>query len=128
VGRGFSPDRLASDADGFIIQNQGRFFMVAAWDPEKRIAELLTKVIELGGDGLEIEYRNGNEEITAMKGSFGFGISEIKSSSRQAAALRDELWSLRNRTKRIEVRGKVYKARVNAVNSFGETAYRIKIG
>lgn len=92
------------------------------------IAELITKAIELGGDGLEIEYRNGYGEITAMKGNFGFGIGEIKSSSPEGVALRDELWSLRNRTKRVEVRGAVYKARVSAFESFGETAYRIKIG
>jgi hypothetical protein len=76
---------------------------------------------------LEVEYRGGYEEITAIKGNFGFGIGQIKSSSRKAAALRDELWSLRNRTKRIEVGGTVYKARVHAFESFGETAYRIEI-
>jgi len=85
------------------------------------------KVIELGCDGMEIEYRNGYEEITAMKGNLGFGIGEIKSSSRKSADLQDELWDLRNRTKRIEVRGTVYQAQVNTFESFGETAYRIKI-
>lgn len=102
--------------------------MADSLDSGKSLAELLTKVIELGGDGLEIEYKDGYAEITAIKGNFGFGIGEIKSCSREAAALRDELWSLRNRTKRIEVRGRVYKARVNIINRFGETAYSIKIG
>jgi len=101
--------------------------MAAASRSGMSLAELLTKVIELGGDALEIEYRNGYEEITAMKGNLGIGIGNIKSSSRQAVALRDELWSLRNRTKRIEVGGTVYKARVSTFDSFGETAYRIKI-
>jgi hypothetical protein len=101
--------------------------MAAASGSGKGLDELLTRVIELGGDALEIEYKDGYEEITAMKGTFGFGIGEIKSGSREAAALRDELWSLRNRTKRIEVRGTVYKARVSTFDSFGETAYRIKI-
>ena len=101
--------------------------MVSGSDSGKSLTELLIKVIELGCDGLEIEYKDGYEEITAMKGNIGFGIGEIKSSSREAADLRDELWSLRNRTKRIEVRGTLYKARVNAFDSFGETAYRIEI-
>lgn len=93
----------------------------------KSIAEWLIKAIELGCDGLEIQHKTGYEEITAMKGNFGFGIGEIKSSSPEAAALRDELWSLRNRTKRIELRGTVYKARVRTFESFGETACRIDI-
>ncbi len=93
----------------------------------KSLAELLTKVIELGGDGLEVEHKDGYEEITAMKGNLGFGIGDIKSDSPEATALRDELWSLRNRTKRIEVMGTLYKARVTTFNSFGETAYRVKI-
>jgi len=101
--------------------------MAAASRSGKSLAELLTRVIELGGDGLEIEYKDGYEEVTAIKGNFGFGIGEIKSRSQEADALRNELWSLRNRTKRIEVRGRVYKARVTTFDSFGETAYRIKI-
>ena len=92
----------------------------------KSIAEWLIKAIELGDD-LEIEYKTGHEEITAMKGNFGFGIGEIKSTSPEAAALRDELWSMRNRTKRIELRGTIYKARVRTFESFGKTAYRIDI-
>ena len=93
----------------------------------KSVTEWLIKAIKLDCDGLEVEYRGGYEEITAMKGNFGFGIGQIKSGSRKAATLRDELWSLRNRTKRIEVGGTVYKARVHAFESFGETAYRIEI-
>jgi len=101
--------------------------MAAGEDSGKNIAKWLIKVIELGCNGLEIEYRGGYEEITAMKGNFGFGIGEIKSNSREAAALREELWSLRNRTKRIEIRGTIYKARVRAFESFGEKAYHIDI-
>jgi hypothetical protein len=101
--------------------------MAAASYSRMRLDELLTRVIELGGDGLEIEYKDGYEEITAMKGNFGFGIGRIKSGSREAADLREELWSLRNRTKRLEVRDTVYKARVSTFESFGETAYRIQI-
>ena len=101
--------------------------MAAGSGSGKGLAEWLIKAIELGCDGLEIEHKDGYEEITAMKGNSGFGIGDIKSSSPEAAALRDELWSLRNRTKRIEVRGTVYRARVHAFESFGETAYRLDI-
>jgi hypothetical protein len=101
--------------------------MAATSGSGKSLADWITRVIELGGDGLEVEYKGDYEEITVMKGDLGVGIGEIKSDSREAAALRDELWSLRNRTKRIAVRGTVYKARVSTFDSFGETAYRIEI-
>ena len=101
--------------------------MAAGSGSGKSLAELLIRVIELGGDGLEVEYKGGYEEITAMKANLGFGLGDIRSDNPEATALRDELWSLRNRTKRIEVRGTVYKARVTTFNSFGETAYRVKI-
>jgi hypothetical protein len=101
--------------------------MPAGSNSKKSLTELLTSVIELGGDGLEVEYRGGYEQITAMKGNLGFGLGDIKSDTQEATALRDELWSLRNRTKRIEVRGTEYRARVTLFDSFGEKAYRINI-
>jgi hypothetical protein len=101
--------------------------MIAAFGSGKSLADFLTTSIELGCAGLEIEYRDGCTEITAMKGRFGFGIGELKSGTPESDVLIDELWSLRNRTKRIEVRGIVYKAKVTTFDSFGETAYRIMI-
>jgi hypothetical protein len=101
--------------------------MAPASGSGKSLAEWLTKVIELGGDGLEVQYKDGHEQITAVKSNLGFGIGDIKSDSPEATALRDELWSLRNRTKRMEVGGTVYKARVTTFNSFGETGFRVKI-
>jgi len=101
--------------------------MATASGSGKSLAELLTKVIELRGDALEVDYRHGYEQITAMKANLGFGIGDIKSDSPEGLALRDELWSLRNRTKRIEFQGKVYIVRVTSFDSFGETAYRVTI-
>ena len=86
--------------------------MPAASDSGICLAELLTKVVELGGDGLEIEYKDGYDEITCKKASLGFGLGDIKSDSPEASALRNELWSLRNRGKRVEVHGRAYKVRV----------------
>ena len=101
--------------------------MAAASGSGKSLAQWLSRVIELGGDGLEVQYKDGCEQITAMKANLGFGIGDIMSDSPQATALRDELWSLRNRTTRFEVGGTVYRARVTTFNSFGETGFRVKI-
>ena len=54
----------------------------------KNLTVLLIRAIELGCDGLEIEFKDGYQEITAMKGNFGFGIGQIKSDTREVAALR----------------------------------------
>ena len=101
--------------------------MATASSSGKSLGELLARVIELGCDGLEVEYKDRHEEITAMKANLGFGIGDIKSNSPEGIALLDELWSLRNRTKRIEVQGKVYTVRVTTFDSCGETAYRVRI-
>ena len=101
--------------------------MPAVPGSKKSLTELLTSVIELGCDRLEVERKGGYEQITAMKGNFGFGLREIKSDTQEATALRDELWSLRNRTNQIEVQGTEYRARVTVFDSFGEKAYRINI-
>ncbi len=65
--------------------------MAAAPGSGVSLVELLTRVIELGGDGSEVEYKDGYEEITAMKANLGFGLGDIKSDSPEASALRDEL-------------------------------------
>jgi hypothetical protein len=61
--------------------------MAAASGSGKSLADLLTRVIELGGDALEVEYKDGHEEITARKVNLGFGIGDIKSDSPECIAL-----------------------------------------
>ena len=61
--------------------------MATPYGSGKSFAELLTRVIELGGDGLEVQYKDGYEEITALKGNLGFGIGDVKSDSPEGIAL-----------------------------------------
>jgi len=91
------------------------------------LATLVSKAISLGADGLEIEYKDSHEEVTAMTGNMGIGIATLLSDSKEAAALRDELWKHRRKMKKIEIGGVNYNLKVSAFESFGETAYRIEI-
>lgn len=52
---------------------------------------------ELGADSLEVEYKDGQEEVFAVRGAFGFGIGRFRSGSSKAAQLRRELASLVSR-------------------------------
>ena len=91
------------------------------------LAELVSKAIGLGAEGLEIEYKDHHEEVTAMKGSMGIGIVALRSDSKEAIALRDELWKHRRKMKKLEVAGVNYKLKVSTFDSFGETAFRVEI-
>ena len=62
--------------------------------------DLILKAIEMGASGLEIEYKDGYEEISAMSDNMGFGIGRLESSSEEATLLRDELYSIRKRGKK----------------------------
>ena len=54
---------------------------------------LLAKAIGLGADQLEVEYKDGSEEVFAMKSGVGLGIASFRSSSPEAKSLRNELYA-----------------------------------
>ncbi len=89
--------------------------------------ELVVKAIENECDQLEIEYKDGYEQVTALKGNFGFGIADVESSSKEGEALRRELCELRRKGKKIIVGDFRYHFKVHTFESFMETAFRVKI-
>ena len=88
---------------------------------------LIAKAIEFNANGIEIEYKDGMEEVCIMKGSMGFGIARIDSSSEEALALLQRIHKIKNKGTIVNINGKSYKISVKIFNSFGEKAYRIKI-
>ena len=85
------------------------------------------EAVRLDADEIEFEYRDGHEEITAMKNGFGFGIGRIPSSTPEASALRDELRAIKRRKRAIVVDNRKVELRATAFDSFGETAFRVKL-
>lgn len=97
-------------------------------NPEGSIVDhFAAKAIRLGADGLEVEYKDGREQIDACKQSLGFGIGSLDSSDPVATELRDELWAMRRRKREITVDGVRYELRCSVYDSFGETAFRVAI-
>ncbi len=96
-------------------------------DDQSILLEFLTITVEAGAEGLEIEYEDGYEIISALKGNTGFGIGQLSSDSPQAEKLVEELWKIRGKKKPVEIAGGEYIIKVQTFDSFGETAYRVSI-
>jgi hypothetical protein len=51
------------------------------------LEECAAEAIRLGAEQLEVEYKDGYEELSAIAGDFGFGIGSLRSTSQAAACL-----------------------------------------
>ncbi len=89
------------------------------------LTDLIAKALEFGADELEIEYKDGKEEVAVMKGSLGFGIASLDSSSPEAETLREELSEIEENSRTIRVDSRRFGVRVETYDSFGETAFRV---
>jgi hypothetical protein len=95
---------------------------------DKTVLEpLAAEAIRLGAETLEVEYKGGCEEVFAMKGGFGFGIARLRSSSPEAESLRQELYALTKRSRRITVGEHCYSLRSRVYESFGENAFCVEV-
>jgi len=98
-------------------------------DEKSALRELVFEAVRVGADFIEMEYKDGYEEICFMKGGPDFGSGSgfaLKSSSDQAKALRGELWTLRGKKSRVTLGVVQYRLSVSTYDSFGETAFRAK--
>jgi len=92
------------------------------------LESLIAKALELHADSLEIEYKDGQEEVCAMRGCVGVGIASLDSSCESAGALRQRIRKIGKKGLNLTLDGKTYKLKVGVYDSFGEEAYRIEIG
>jgi hypothetical protein len=91
------------------------------------LGSLVVEAIRLGADVLEVEYRQGYEEVSAMKEGVGFGIARLRSSGPDAAMLRDELDRVVRRKREIMVGEIRYALRGRVYESFGENMFEVKL-
>jgi hypothetical protein len=87
------------------------------------LSHFLQKAISLNADRLEIEYKDGQEWITAYCGQMGVGIGSVDSMQRDK--LFEELEQFR-KSKRLTLLGKAYRLRFSEYESFGETVYEVR--
>ncbi len=92
------------------------------------VDELVSAVIRLGVSTLDIEYKDGYEEVFAVTGGgIGCGIARFRSSSREAVGLRTELYSLTKKKRRVRIGDCEYELRSRVYESFGEDAFRVDV-
>ena len=87
------------------------------------LSEFLQKAISLNADRLEIEYKDGNEWITAFRGDMGLESGSVDSTKRDK--LFNDLEQLR-KSKRVALLGNVYRLTFSEYESFGETVYEMR--
>ncbi len=117
---------LSKDVDRYLSENKSNNSLEATMDAqEDKLYQLILKASEMGADKLEIEYKDGYEEITASKGGSGFGIDRLKSDTDETMRFLSRIRELRKR-KRVKISGEEYEIQISVYDSFGENAYRIK--
>jgi hypothetical protein len=94
---------------------------------ESIVERLAADAIRLGADVLEVEYKDGYEEVFAARGGVGYGIARFRSSSPDAVTLREGLHRVAKRKRRIVVGGSQYELRGNVYENFGEDAFRVQL-
>ena len=96
-------------------------------EPEGILNNLVAEAVRQGADALEIEYKDGREEVCAMKSDTWFAIASIESSSDDAATLREQLYAIERKGKIVAMHGASYRLTVKTYHSFGEDAFRVRI-
>jgi hypothetical protein len=94
---------------------------------ESVLERLAAEAIRLGAGSLDVEYKDGYEEVFAVQGGVGHGIARFRSASPQAVTLRAELHRIAKQKRRIAVGGSQYELRGNVYESFGEDAFRVQL-
>ena len=98
-------------------------------DEHSRMSRLAAKAVELGADALEIEYKDGCEEVFAFDESrgAGFGIASLSTKEPEAVALREELYAMVKRRHIVVLGGVRYKLFVEVYDSFNEDAFHVRL-
>lgn len=91
------------------------------------LLELVARAIKVGADDMEIEYKNGREEVFAVSSGIGVGIASLDSKSEEARLLREELYAIARKKRVVRISGCKYTVRVQIFDSFGEDAFRVTI-
>ncbi|MBI2918054.1 MAG: hypothetical protein HYY01_08665 [Chloroflexi bacterium] len=96
-------------------------------EPGGILHRLVADTLRHRADTLEIEYKDGREDVCALRGKTGAGIASIESTSEDARTLREHLYAIGREGRSITVGGRSYHLTVVTYHSFGEDAFRVKI-
>src|SRR2546425_7455807 len=91
------------------------------------LEKLVAEAIRAGAEALDIEYKDGYDEVCIMHGPVGFGIARFRSSSGEGIALREELFDVAKKKRCLSIAGQAWDLRCRVRDSFGEAAFRVEI-
>ena len=91
------------------------------------VEQLAAEAIRLGAGALGVEYKDGYEEVFVLSGTLGFGIKRFKTSTPEAASLRQELRRLCKKKRRLVLPSGEIELRASVYDSFGEDAFRVEL-
>ena len=101
--------------------------MVAVARNPDVLAEVVAFVLSTGATEFEVEYKDGEEQVVAFRGTVGVGVTAFRSDSDAAQELRRQLYALNKKRRKIIHAGIEYVLRVKVFDSFGEDAFRVTI-
>jgi hypothetical protein len=91
------------------------------------LEKLARAAVDLGAEVLEVESRDGHEEVVAYTGPSGRLLARLRGDTPEACALREDLYATRRRLLRFTVRGQEFGLRAEVYDSFGEDAFRVAL-
>jgi hypothetical protein len=91
------------------------------------VHELIAEAVGPGADTIQVEYRDGYEEICVLKGGAGFEIARWPSSGRRAVSLCKELHDLRRKRAKVTISGAEYEIRTRTYDHFGEQTLEVRL-
>ena len=86
---------------------------------------LVERAIAAGASEMEVEYKDGWEEVCAVGSGIGVGIARFESNSAEARALRKTLYAIPKKGQVAHIRGCAYLLRVRVYENFGEDAFHL---
>ena len=86
------------------------------------LEKLVAEAIHAGAEELDIEYKDGYDEVCVMRGPIGFGIARFRRSSSEGIALREELFGIARRSRRLSIGGRAWDLRCRIRDSFARDA------
>ncbi len=89
------------------------------------LAEVVALVLAADATEFEVEYKDGVEQVIAIKGAMGVGVAALPSSSEEAEELRRRLYAVKEKRQgRVTCDGVAYALQVKVYDSFGEDTFR----
>jgi len=86
---------------------------------------LVERAIEAGASEMEVEYKDGWEEIYAVGSGIGVSIARLGATSAEARALRNELHAIPKEGQIVQACWCAYRLQVRVYESIGEDAFRV---